>query len=662
MNLTKEQETIVNKKEGNYLVLASCGSGKTSVVQQRVSKLITTHKVDPENILCISFTKRSVQEMEERIVNKTPKAIKSKFTTFHALAYKVFLDYGKLFGYKTFKIVSSTFVKNIVIDKMVNLTDEQVGNDIVSDFMVRYKEVKVLDRTPLEAFPNKDLRDIYYEVEETMQDNQEISFDDLLYNAVKFLQKNEDKLEEFRKDYKYILVDEMQDTNLMQFKLLGLINHTNNVMAVGDQNQCIFAFAGARVENILDFERMYNAEILPLSVNFRSTPEIVHTFNKLIDYNIYPERFKFRAIPFKESIGVKPKFILFENRDNQAMAIRQTIESAIDKGYDYKDITILYRNNAMSIPFEKQLIMGKIPYKVKGGSFLERKEIKMILACFKYISPEHKKDLSANAYSIVSNQRNNIGRTTLIATFSVAKKTGYKDFQSLVRSNKKLEGIGEKKLTGLKSIADTLDKVSACFIGSDENPSNVKIDELISIIIDLINYGKPDKIALEDRIEFLEFFGTIWTEYLSDSSDGKKSIFDFLNKVMLNQSSYDREKNKDEDKNSVQLSTIHSYKGAENKIVFLTNVQDSEFPRQVEIEDDYEYQNEMNLFYVGLSRAKDRMFVTSVGYNNPLGFVSNLSLVQGFQHTDLLNGIENIKFIDIKENVLLRNLPMIDKQ
>ena len=642
-------------------MLATCGAGKTSVVSKRIVNLIKNHNVNPSNILCISFTKRAVSEMKERTIAILTLAKDTNFSTFHALAYQVFIKYGSLFGYKTFNIISSKTVRSRVIQKMVEAQgsddDSSISNTIVQEFMACYKNVKIFDYTPLEAFPNKFDRDVFYEVEETLQDNQEVTFDDLLYYTVKFFDKNSEKLNEFRKKFHYILVDEMQDTNLMQFKILGQLNYTNNVMAVGDANQSCFSFSGARVQNIMDFEHKYNAQIYPLSVNFRSTPEIVAVFNKLIDYNIYPERFKFRAESFKESIGVKPKFILFENRDNQAMSIRQTIESAIEKGYDYKDITILYRNNVMSLAFEKELVKASIPFKVKGGSFLDRKEIRMILSCFKFVTPEMNKDLGENAYNIISNSRNGIGSTTILSLFYKAKEQGYKNFQDMIRDNKPIAGIGAKKLSSLKDIADLYDTVEACFIDSDIR--NVDIDKLIETVKNLIEFGKMDKVPVQERFEYLDFFKEIWTDYLAEVSEDEKTLMDFLNKIMLNQGSYERDKNKrtEENEDAVKLSTIHSYKGAENKIVFLTNVQDGSFPMTVDIDDDMEYQNELNLLYVGVSRAKERMFVTSVGMREyETNVVLNLSFMQAYEGTDLLKGMENISFVKKEENRLLRGL------
>lgn len=635
--ITEEQKRIIEFDKGYCVVLASPGSGKTFALEKRIGHLIKKG-VDGHNILCISFTNKAVHEMRERV----EKAIGENhvtITTFHALAYKAIIQFGEKIGFKSFSIIDQGELKYRSIGiygKMVGEHLEKSDIKEVDNFIRRLSDMKKNMQTPYDVFSKNEGNwiELAKELDKDLYDDKVLTFDDLLYKSVNFFKKHPEELAIFNSQFHYIMQDEAQDANAAQMQFLELLNTKGNVMLIGDIHQSLFSFQGGDVSNVMDFKDNHSATILNLSYNFRSTPEIVDTYNRVLDFSIYLDEFKFKVKAKKPSIGIKPKFIFSSDETHQAELVFNRIMNLKEKGYEYKDFTILYRNNAMSAPYESIFLKNGVPYVTRSGSFLERREVKMMMSCIKMADDVYKKDELYCLNNICSPIKNQVSEGTIGLVYSLALQAN-KSFVDFVMEEQTIKGVGKVRKQGLMDfthrlgiINDTLKRIRHV---DKSNESSYDLGTIMNQLEYILADDSNDKVPLQERVEGMQSFNMLWKSYVKKAE--KPSVSDFLNTLFI---SNPEDKNED---GGVILSTIHSYKGGENKVVFLINVKDGMFVRNPSDHDAY--MDELNVFYVGLSRAKERMFVCSMQYSFSYFYQEHTySLMQMFIGEDYIEGVD----------------------
>ncbi|MCR4991029.1 MAG: UvrD-helicase domain-containing protein [Lachnospiraceae bacterium] len=605
--LNPQQKEAVFTTEGKVLVLAGAGSGKTRVLTHRVAYLIDKMNVEPYNIMAITFTNKAAGEMRERVDKLVGYGSESVWiATFHSSCVKILRRFADRLGYDNgftiydaddSKSVMKNVCKNLDIDTKM-LKEKTILNEISSakdellapdEYMMRYGEDYRLKR----------IAQAYTEYQKILKKNNAMDFDDLIMNTVLLLENEADVLDNYQKKFKYIMVDEYQDTNTSQFKLIRLLTgHDGNLCVVGDDDQSIYKFRGANVRNILDFEQYYpDTKVIRLEQNYRSTQNILDAANAVISNN---KGRKAKSLWTEKDGGPLIHFRQFENAYEEAEFIADDIARKQRKeNLDISDTAVLYRTNAQSRLIEEKFIYEGIPYNVVGGvNFYSRKEIKDVLAYLKTID-NGRDDLQVRR--IINVPKRGIGNTTISKVTEYAQSHG-------------------------SSFFDTL-----CI--ADEIPTIAKASSKLKDFADMINALRKDagNMGLVDFIrEVLDVTGYM-SELEADSSDENQSrienVEEFLNKVV------DFEKNNenaslrslleevalvadiDEVDSSVpraMLMTLHSAKGLEFKNVYLAGMEDGLFPSIMSLSEDDPtlVEEERRLAYVGITRAKEDLTLT----------------------------------------------------
>ncbi len=591
-NLLNESqyEAVVNT-EGPVLVLAGAGSGKTRVVTYKIAYLVKEIGVNPFNILAITFTNKAANEMKERAEELLERSINGMWIgTFHSICVRILRKhYSSNFTiYDTQD--SLNLIKRIVKDR--NLDSDQFKpksiKNRISDFKNKGMGVKEFQEFAGSDFYLKIVGEVFFDYEAAMKEANALDFDDLLLKTVKLFEANPSVCEEYSKKFDYIFVDEYQDVNDIQYKFIKAISHVhNNLTVVGDENQSIYAFRGANLENILNFERDFRgAKVIYLNQNYRSTKSILDAANHLILNN--PQKYK-RELLATKADDEKVKCYNLMTGDDEAYKVLEIIEKLKDDGEKYSDIAILYRTNNQSRAFEDVFVRNSVPYEIIGGiRFYDRKEVKDVLAYLKLLNNPFD---SVSFERIVNTPRRGVGPKTLGDLNEYRLVTGKDYFETL-------SDIGTKSAK----------KFGEDFIRIREVMNDVPLSELVDIVLEKSEYLKELKVSKnpedESRVQNVYEFVSYVKEY--EEKNPESELSEMLNEISLLS---DIDQSKEEDK--VVLMTVHSSKGLEFRNVFVVGLEEGLFPSRMSMEDEKDVEEERRLFYVALTRARDRLFLTS---------------------------------------------------
>lgn len=591
-NLLNESqyEAVVNT-EGPVLVLAGAGSGKTRVVTYKIAYLVKEIGVNPFNILAITFTNKAANEMKERAEELLERSINGMWIgTFHSICVRILRKhYSSNFTiYDTQD--SLNLIKRIVKDR--NLDSDQFKpksiKNRISDFKNKGMGVKEFQEFAGSDFYLKIVGEVFFDYEAAMKEANALDFDDLLLKTVKLFEANPSVCEEYSKKFDYIFVDEYQDVNDIQYKFINAISHVhNNLTVVGDENQSIYAFRGANLENILNFERDFKgAKVIYLNQNYRSTKSILDAANHLILNN--PQKYK-RELLATKADDEKVKCYNLMTGDDEAYKVLEIIEKLKDDGEKYSDIAILYRTNNQSRAFEDVFVRNSVPYEIIGGiRFYDRKEVKDVLAYLKLLNNPFD---SVSFERIVNTPRRGVGPKTLGDLNEYRLVTGKDYFETL-------SDIGTKSAK----------KFGEDFIRIREVMNDVPLSELVDIVLEKSEYLKELKVSKnpedESRVQNVYEFVSYVKEY--EEKNPESELSEMLNEISLLS---DIDQSKEEDK--VVLMTVHSSKGLEFRNVFVVGLEEGLFPSRMSMEDEKDVEEERRLFYVALTRARDRLFLTS---------------------------------------------------
>lgn len=587
--LNEEQRKAVDITEGPLLVLAGAGSGKTRVLTTKVAYLVLEKKINPENILAITFTNKAAKEMKERILDMVGYiGYQIQISTFHSFGLTILKKYYEKLGLgKNFTILdsddSSVLIKNILKD----LNYDENYRAIKS--IISNNKNSLIDSYDYERFVSSDyekmILEIYHKYEQRLKRNNSVDFDDLLMLPIVLFKKYPEILKEYQEQYKYILVDEYQDTNEAQYLLAKMISAKyKNICVVGDDSQSIYSWRGSNYRNILNFEKDYpDCKTVFLEQNYRSTKTIIEASNELIKNNVHR---KDKNLWTENEEGVKIEYHTSLNEKDEAYYVIQEINKLIDEGTNLNDIAILYRTNAQSQNLEKELVLSNIPYRVVGSVyFYSRKEIKDLMAYLKLI---YNKDDDVSLTRIINVPRRKIGKTTLDKIKDKANELGCSMYDA-IDSGKELE---------FKKIIENLRT-------KKEDMTLVNFIDLVLEESGLIKELEEEKtIEAETRIENLYEFKTI--AYQFEENYGIISLEDFLEEISL-VADVTEYKNND----GITLMTIHSAKGLEFDNVFIVGMEESIFPHFNSFESNEQLEEERRLCYVAITRAKKRLWLVN---------------------------------------------------
>ena len=599
----KQYEAVVNT-EGPCLVIAGAGSGKTKVLTHKIAYLIDEKGVLPWNILAITFTNKAANEMKERIELLVGDKAKDMWVgTFHSICVRILRKFIDRIGFdSSFIIFDSSDQKTLVKRCLKELDiDEKILNDRSCLSEISNAKNDMLEPDAYSAKVHGDFRrekiaEVYEMYQKRLKENNAIDFDDIINYTIKILLENVDVLQYYSDKFKYILVDEYQDTNKSQFTLVTLLASKNgNITAVGDNDQGIYSFRGADIANILNFEKDFpGTKIIKLEQNYRCTGNILKAANSVIKNN----EVKYKKQLWTENdVGNLPKVYSAKNEYDEGTYIATQIEHLRrEEKYNYSDFAILYRMNTQSRAIEEILRREGIPYKIIGGlKFYERKEIKDVISYLRLIqNPSDNISLKR----VINEPKRGIGKTSLDNIEKLAEDTGISMYEIIKNADQ--YGLNRVFLNS-REFVNVIEELR-------NKKDDIKISELIKETLNKSGYTKAleeeNTIEAENRIENLDEFLTVAIEFEDESAENKLS--DFLEGITLS-SDID---NMEETDDSVTLMTLHSAKGLEFPVVFLVGMEEGIFPGYKSISEPKELEEERRLCYVGITRAKKNLFLT----------------------------------------------------
>jgi len=599
----KQYEAVVNTK-GPCLVIAGAGSGKTKVLTHKIAYIMQEENAKPWDILAITFTNKAANEMKERIANLVGDNVKDMWVgTFHSICVRILRRFIDRIGFDTSFIIfdtsdQKTLIKNClkdlaIDDKLFNERSVQseisnAKNDMLEPFQYTAKAMG--------DYRKEKIATVYELYQKRLKENNAIDFDDIINYTIKILMENPDVLEYYSNKFKYVLVDEYQDTNKAQFTLITLLASKNgNITVVGDNDQGIYSFRGADISNILNFEKDFpGTKIIKLEQNYRCTGNILKAANAVIKNN---EVKYAKKLWTENDIGKLPRVYLADNEYDEGSYIVEQIEHLKrEEYYKYSDFAILYRMNTQSRAIEDIFRRENIPYKIIGGlKFYERKEIKDIIAYLRLI--QNTSD-NLSLKRIINEPKRGIGKTSLDSIEELANNEGI----SMYKIIKDAQQYGLNRIY-LKS-RDFINVIEEL----RQKQKDLTISELIKLTLKKTGYMQALKdektIEAENRIENLDEFLTVAIEF--EEQFAENTLADFLEGITLS-SDLD---NMEETEDSVTLMTLHSAKGLEFPVVFLVGMEEGIFPGYKSIGEPKELEEERRLCYVGITRAKENLFLT----------------------------------------------------
>lgn len=603
--LNERQKEAVLATEGPVLVLAGAGSGKTTVLVNRIAYMISEKHIRPWNILAITFTNKAAREMKDRIERLLGDTAKDMWIgTFHSVCVRILRSCIDLLGYSRDFVIYDTADTKTVMKECLRELDIDEKSFPVRNVLSIISNAKndLMDAATFENVYKSDYRmsiiaKIYYRYQTKLRKNNAVDFDDIILNTVKILSENPDVLSKYQDKFRYILVDEYQDTNNSQYLLINLLAQANrNLCVVGDDDQSIYKFRGANIGNILNFEDDYSdVQKITLDQNYRSTQNILDAANSVISNN---KGRMGKSLWTSNGDGNKVFIYTGTNEYDEARYIARQIKKHFDEQGSFSDCAILYRTNAQSRVIEEMLMRESVPYKVLSGlRFYDRKEIKDIIA---YLRVVYNPNDDVSLARIINEPKRKIGNATLEKARNIAreKETSLYDVISHADDYPEFK-TAIKKLLSFSEIIQSLIKLK----------DTVTIEDLTGRILN--DTGYMPALVMEDttesktRIENLGEFISVITEFEKNEETGN-TLGEFLENISL-VSDID---GYDENEDSAVLMTIHSAKGLEFPIVFLSGLEEGLFPGMRSMESDDDIEEERRLCYVAITRAKEQLYIT----------------------------------------------------
>ena len=615
-NMNENQLKAILKTQGAVMVIAGAGSGKTRVLTNKIAYLIAEKNVLESNILAITFTNKAAKEMKERIyslVGETSKYI--WINTFHSMCVRILRQHIDLLGYnKNFTILDTseqkTIIKNIV--KELNLSEDSYQpNNILKiisnskNSMISVNEMKAQARFGF----MKNVAEIYEYYQKYLKKNSVLDFDDLMLKTIVLFEKHPEVLAIYQNKFEYIHVDEYQDTNVIQYKLIKMLSEVHkNICVVGDDDQSIYSWRGACSDNIINFEKDYeNVEIIFLDQNYRSNSTILDAANAVIKNNI--DR-KDKALWSENKGGDKITVYVAANDKDETDDIAKKILDLKTQGIDYKDIAILYRANYLSRSMENSCMAFGIPYKLIGSlKFLQRQEIRDLLA---YMNVIVNKNDEFSLRRIINVPKRGIGASSMAKIDNYAEQYGLSLFEAL--KNIDMIGVSKKIITNIHLLTQLIEKYS--------QTEQYSIEDLIVGIYKDSGYESMLKESAdayaESRIENISELVSSAKQFSSMNDN----LIDFISEMSLTSDADDE--NEDD---SVVLSTVHAAKGLEYRVVFIMGLEENLFPSIRDAESSEDERNKMEeerrLAYVAITRAKEKLFMSYANRRMQFGSIKN---------------------------------------
>jgi len=629
--LNKEQQEAVKHMEGPLLILAGAGSGKTTMMTHRIAYMLEKG-VSPYNILAVTFTNKAAGEMKDRIESLTGGTRGMWVMTFHAMCVRILRNHGDVLGFKNgFSIYDESdkkaLLKRIVKDLKI---DEKIYP--VSYLGSVISSCKEAEEDPDDYIENNSMNfkaetvaKVYARYMEDLQQNNAMDFDDLLWNAVKLFEASSEVLSYYQQRFKYIMVDEYQDTNYLQYKLIhALAEKSHNLCVVGDDDQCIYQWRGADIRNILDFEKDFpETKVVKLEQNYRSDANILDLANSVIANN---RNRKAKELWTDRNEGSKITYRRLEDEQREAWYVGGEIQRLHDEeGIPFNDMAILYRKNAQSRPFEEKFSFRGIPYRVLGGTrFYDRKEIKDVMSYMHLV--ENPSDDVAMA-RIINEPKRGLGPKSLGGIVSYAKAYKLSIFEAL-KEQEVLGSLSRKSRAAVEDLVTMLDE-----LGTEQD--NMELSDIYDNLIRRSGYltalEAENTVEADARIENILELRSVIAEFeekaagsvLTDEEDEfreerdrlREDGFDVKEPTLL-QSFLERIAllsdidNRDESEDAVVMMTLHSSKGLEFPVVFMPGMENGLFPGSTSMDDPSKMEEERRLCYVGITRAMRKLYLT----------------------------------------------------
>jgi len=613
--LNKEQYDAATTINGPLLILAGAGSGKTRVLTYRIAHMINDLGVYPSQILAITFTNKAAQEMKERVKTLVGDEVNNMWvSTFHSSCVRILRREIDKIGYNKNFVIYDTYDQKTLVKqcmKELNINDKDIDekeiiNKIGSakDKLITPEEFK---RENQYNFRLNKVADAYILYQKRLKSNNALDFDDIIFKTVQLFSQHKDVLEFYQRKFKYIMVDEYQDTNMTQYELVRLLSAGHrNICVVGDDDQCIYEWRGANIRNILDFEKDYpEAKVIKLEQNYRSKGNILNAANSVIKNNF--ER-KDKVLRTTNEDGGKIRiYRAFSDNDEGDFVVSEMKRIIKEEGKRFSDFAVLYRTNAQSRIFEDSFIKSDVPYRLIGGlKFYDRKEIKDIMAYLKLIN-NPLDDISLQR--IINVPKRSIGEATVAKIQEFANNNEEPLYSTLLDIDY-VPGLTARTITSVNKFTSLVNSFM-------RKRDDIPVSELIETILEDTGYLKELKnsndIEDESRIENLKELVSAAVDFEQNNED--TSLGAFLEKVVL-VSDID---NFDQNADSVVLMTLHSAKGLEFPVVFMVGMENGIFPGQSSLNNEDEMQESRRLCYVGITRAKEKLYMTSAEIRRVFG-------------------------------------------
>lgn len=605
MALNEMQQLAVDTTEGPLLILAGAGSGKTTVLVNRVEHIISSHLATPWQVLAITFTNKAAGELRERLVSAIGEEANDIWAyTFHSCCSRILRRFGKKIGYTNHFTIYDTDDSRRVMkqcQKQLGIEDKLINHKSILAEISRAKDSLIspeeYKQTAQNDFRKSKIAECYELYQAQLKKSDAMDFDDIIFNTVKLLEENEDVRNIYQTQFKYVMVDEYQDTNHAQYVLTSLLaDKYKNICVVGDDDQSIYRFRGATIENILSFENHYKgAKVIRLEENYRSTQNILDGANAVISHN---KNRKGKTLFTRSGSGDKIVYKTVMSESEESQYIIDEIVKNVNNGMKYSDHAILYRMNAQSRNLEVMLTKSGISHRIIGGHrFFDRKEIKDIVS---YLAVINNPSDNVRLQRIINVPKRAIGDTMFANVLEIGAGLGMSAFEVCERADEfqKTSRSASKLMNFTKMIRDFQECIE----------NGMGLNDLLQEVLDVtkyLDYLQEEPETYEDRVNNIKELSSMFIKYEEESEDANLS--EFLEDVALisDIDSYN------EDEDAVVLMTLHSAKGLEFPIVFIPGMEEGIFPGNQSMFSEEDLEEERRLAYVGITRAKKKLYLIS---------------------------------------------------
>lgn len=605
MALNEMQQLAVDTTEGPLLILAGAGSGKTTVLVNRVEHIISSHLATPWQVLAITFTNKAAGELRERLVSAIGEEANDIWAyTFHSCCSRILRRFGEKIGYTNHFTIYDTDDSRRVMkqcQKQLGIEDKLINHKSILAEISRAKDSLIspeeYKQTAQNDFRKSKIAECYELYQAQLKKSDAMDFDDIIFNTVKLLEENEDVRNLYQTQFKYVMVDEYQDTNHAQYVLTSLLaDKYKNICVVGDDDQSIYRFRGATIENILSFENHYKgAKVIRLEENYRSTQNILDGANAVISHN---KNRKGKTLFTRSGSGDKIVYKTVMSESEESQYIIDEIVKNVNNGMKYSDHAILYRMNAQSRNLEVMLTKSGISHRIIGGHrFFDRKEIKDIVS---YLAVINNPSDNVRLQRIINVPKRAIGDTMFANVLEIGAGLGMSAFEVCERADEfqKTSRSASKLMNFTKMIRDFQECIE----------NGMGLNDLLQEVLDVtkyLDYLQDEPETYEDRVNNIKELSSMFIKYEEESEDANLS--EFLEDVALisDIDSYN------EDEDAVVLMTLHSAKGLEFPVVFIPGMEEGIFPGNQSMFSEEDLEEERRLAYVGITRAKKKLYLIS---------------------------------------------------